>query len=63
MGNAMMTIYPYFTGADWVFDDDLMGLQREPFVFGIPEMIEIFVKDIPNARQGICVSLISGVAT
>jgi Family of unknown function (DUF6717) len=52
MSNAMMVIYPYRDCGDWVFDDEAAGLKREPFVFGMPEMIDIFVKDIPNAEQG-----------
>ena len=52
MANAMMIIYPYFTDGDWVFDDESAGLRREPFVFGVPEMIDILVKDIPSSRSG-----------
>lgn len=52
MTNAMMTIYPYRERGDWVFDDPSVGLVREPFVFGMPEMIDAFVKDIPNAQHG-----------
>ena len=52
MANSMLTIYPYFTYGDWVFDDESTGLKREPFVFGIPEMIDILVIDIPDARHG-----------
>ena len=48
MANAMMVIYPYRDQGDWVFDDEAAGLKREPFVFGMPEMIDIFVKNIPN---------------
>jgi len=52
MANAIMIIHPYFDKGDWVFDDPAAGLKREPFVFGMPEMIDILVKDIPDARQG-----------
>ncbi len=52
MTNAMMIIHPYRDQGDWVFDDKATGLKREPFVFGMPEMIDIFVKDIPNAERG-----------
>jgi hypothetical protein len=52
MPNAMLTIYPYFDRGDWVFDDESVGLKREPFVFGVPEMIDLFVKDIPGAKHG-----------
>jgi hypothetical protein len=52
MSNAMMTVFPYRDRGQWVFDDESVGLKREPFVFGVPEMIDAFVKDIPNARHG-----------
>jgi len=48
----MLTIYPYHDGHDWVFDDASVGLIREPFVFGMPEMIDRFVKNIPDAHSG-----------
>jgi hypothetical protein len=47
----MMTIYPYRDRSDWVFDDASVGLVREPFVFGVPEMIDRFVANIPNAKH------------
>jgi len=50
--NALMVIAPYKHAGTWVFDDDRMGLVREPFVAGVPEMIELLVKDIPNATNG-----------
>lgn len=52
MSNAMMVIYPYRDRGDWVFDDEPAGLVREPFVFGVPEMINRFVADIPGAKHG-----------
>jgi len=52
MANAIMVIAPYWYQGTWVFDDDSVGLNREPFVSGVPEMIDDMVKDIPNARQG-----------
>jgi hypothetical protein len=50
--NALMIIAPYKHAGTWVFDDDRMGLVREPFVAGVPEMIDVLVKDIPNAANG-----------
>ena len=38
--------------ATWVFDDPAAGLAQEPFVSGVPEMIDLLVKDIPDARRG-----------
>ncbi|WP_415008584.1 DUF6717 family protein [Aestuariivirga sp.] len=48
----MFVIHPYFDHGDWVFDDEAAGLKREPFVFGMPEMINNFVSGIPGARDG-----------
>ena|SRR5688572_17307202 len=50
--NSIMVIAPYWYQGTWVFDDDRVGLTREPFVAGIPEMINLLVKDIPKAREG-----------
>jgi hypothetical protein len=36
----------------WVFDDPRVGLVREPFVAGIPEMMDVLIADIPNAKDG-----------
>ncbi|MEW5857321.1 MAG: DUF6717 family protein [Cyanobacteriota bacterium] len=52
MSNAMMVIFPYRYEHTWVFDDERVGLVREPFVSGIPEMIELLVKEIPHAEKG-----------
>ena len=54
MANQIMIIAPYWVddlGA-WVFDDPKVGLEQEPFVSGVPEMIDWLVRDIPNARKG-----------
>ena len=52
MANTLMVIEPYWYQGTWVFDDESAGLDKEPFVQGIPEMIDDLVKDIPNARSG-----------
>lgn len=52
MPNQINIIAPYFAHGTWVFDDDRVGLVQEPFVSGVPEMIDDLVRDIPNARQG-----------
>jgi len=54
MSNQIMVIAPYWLerGPCWVFDDPAAGLQQEPFVGGVPEMIEFLTADIPNARIG-----------
>jgi hypothetical protein len=54
MPNQIMVIAPYWLEAagTWVFDDPATELRQEPFVEGIPEMIDDLVADIPNARNG-----------
>jgi len=52
MPNSIMVINPYWHSGTWVFDDPATGLVREPFVSGVPEMIDAVVKDIPDARKG-----------
>ncbi|HEV7282660.1 MAG TPA: DUF6717 family protein [Pirellulaceae bacterium] len=50
--NAIMMIAPYRHQGTWVFDDASTGLVREPFVAGVPEMIDVLVEDVPNAEKG-----------
>ena len=50
--NSIMVIAPYRHAGTWVFDDAAVGLRKEPFVAGIPKMIDEMVKDIPNADKG-----------
>ena len=52
MANVLTVIQPYWYADTWVFDDASKELDKEPFVQGIPEMIDVLVKDIPNARSG-----------
>lgn len=43
-GNQINVIYPYRTrGGGWSFDDKEVGLQGEPFVAGIPQIINSIV--------------------
>ena len=51
-GNSIMIIKPYLLHGTWVFDDPAAGLKQEPFVAGVPEMIDVLVKDIPDAKNG-----------
>lgn len=51
-GNAIMVVAPYRYNGTWVFDDEAVGLKREPFVAGVPAMIDVLVKDIPEADGG-----------
>ena len=50
--NSIMVIKPYHEHGTWVFDDPATGLVREPFVAGVPEMIDDLVKGIPGAERG-----------
>ncbi len=52
MANQILVIAPYWleSVANWVFDDEAVDLFQEPFVSGVPEMIDELVADIPNAR-------------
>jgi len=45
-------IRPYRCEGMWVFDDPAVGLVREPFVAGIPPMIDHAVREIPDADKG-----------
>jgi len=50
--NSIFVIFPYRSGGTWVFDDEAVGLVREPFVCGIPEIIDQLVAHIPDAADG-----------
>ncbi len=50
--NAILVIAPYRYNGTWVFDDPRFGLVREPFVAGVPEMIDALVAGIPDAENG-----------
>lgn len=50
--NSILVIAPYRYNGTWVFDDARVGLVREPFVAGVPEMIDVLVADIPDADKG-----------
>jgi hypothetical protein len=50
--NQIQVIAPYWHHGTWVFDDPAVDLEQEPFVSGVPEMIDDLVADIPDARQG-----------
>ena len=50
--NAIMVIQPYWHAGTWVFDDASKGLDKEPFVCGIPEIIDLAVENIENAQRG-----------
>ncbi|MCK5676729.1 MAG: hypothetical protein KAH99_06910, partial [Verrucomicrobia bacterium] len=41
--NSLLVIAPYRHANTWVFDDSSRGLLQEPFVAGIPELIDKLV--------------------
>jgi hypothetical protein len=52
MNNALFVIHPHKWNGSWVFDDPSVGLEREPFVAGMPEIIDQAVRDISDAEAG-----------
>lgn len=50
--NTINVIQPYKVNGIWVFDDESVGLKREPFVSGTDDIIELLVNDIPDAENG-----------
>lgn len=50
--NSINVIKPYKYLTMWVFDDERVGLEQEPFVSGADEIIDLMVKDIPDAETG-----------
>ena len=52
-GNSLLVIEPYRTGKSWAFDEPRLGLKREPFVQGIPEMIDRLVVGIPGSDSSV----------
>jgi hypothetical protein len=41
--NQIQVIRPYFHAGTWVFDDEAKGLVKEPFVEGIPGIINFLL--------------------
>jgi hypothetical protein len=54
MKNSIFAIKPYLWNGMWVFDDERVGLDKEPFVAGADTMIETAVrlKGIPQPESG-----------
>ena len=52
MSNGMQVIFPFKDNGVWMFDDERKQLVREPFVCGIPEMVDLLVADIEDADGG-----------
>jgi hypothetical protein len=52
ISTAIMTIYPYKYKDLWVFDDPFVGLEKEPFVSGADDIIDMMVLPLKNADDG-----------
>jgi hypothetical protein len=48
----VFVIAPYTHAGTRVVDEPSRGLKQEPFVAGIPRMMDKLVAGIPNAEQG-----------
>ena len=51
--NALFVIFPYKSQGVWVFDDDRVGLVREPFVSGADDILDVITGAIPDAGRGV----------
>ena len=53
--NQLLVIAPYWHAGTWVFDDERVGLEREPFVAEVPEIIDRVVQraglDLGQSRR------------
>ena len=54
MTNIINAIYPYKWQGLWVFDDETVGLKKEPFISGADRMIDQMVqnKGLINPENG-----------
>ena len=52
MSNQIMAIAPYWKEdiETWLFDDPAVDLVQEPFVSGVPEMMDELVADLAHCR-------------
>ena len=50
--NAINVIKPYRWEGMWVFDDPKVDLEKEPFVSGADEIIDLLVEGIDSAEKG-----------
>ena len=50
--NSLFIIHPYKYNGLWVFDDESVGLVREPFVAGMDTIFDILTANISQANAG-----------
>lgn len=55
MQNAVYAIRPYRWQNQWVFDDERVDLVQEPFVMGIPQIIDRAVAHLYQPEHGFTV--------
>jgi len=62
MNNSIFVIKPYKWNGMWVFDDERVGLDKEPFVAGADTMIDTAVqlKGLQDAEDGFLTVLSAG---
>jgi hypothetical protein len=58
--NQIFIICPYSFGSAWVFDDERVGLVREPFVESAGKIIDVLVAKLPEAEKGFTLLFSSG---
>ena len=51
--NALFVIFPYKEHGVWAFDDERVGLTREPFVAGADVILDVLTAHLPHAEQGV----------
>ena len=51
--NALFVIFPYKQHGVWVFDDERVGLTREPFVAGADVILDVLTANLPQADRGV----------
>jgi hypothetical protein len=51
--NALWVIFPYKEHGVWVFDDERVGLIREPFVAGADLILDVLTANLPRVDQGV----------
>ena len=50
MTSILMIIEPYWHDDMWVFDDEYLGMDKEPLVAGMPQIVDDLVRNISDAR-------------
>ena len=50
--NQIIVIMSYRHADTWVFDDEDVALDKDPFACGIPAIIDYLTRDIRNAEDG-----------